>query len=120
MIGRASVLDHAFGGAHRLIRKSLQPQDPRKEDACPHPRVDLKAQDMPTAENDVIRKRAFQMTPCALLVAQKMLRHADQSLTDQPIARVGSARSQSAEPLCQCHGGGMLATGNVKGPQLPE
>jgi hypothetical protein len=31
VIGRASVLDAAFGGAHRLIRKPLQPLDPRKE-----------------------------------------------------------------------------------------
>jgi hypothetical protein len=39
MIGRPSILDAAFGGAHRLIRKSLQPQNPRKEDACLHPYV---------------------------------------------------------------------------------
>jgi hypothetical protein len=60
------------------------------------------------------------MGPCALLVAQIMLRDADQSLTDQPIARVRPVRSQSAEPLRQCQGGGILTTADVKGPQLPE
>jgi hypothetical protein len=30
VIGRPSLRDTAFGGPHRLIRQSLQPQDPSK------------------------------------------------------------------------------------------
>jgi hypothetical protein len=41
MIGRPSVLNAAFGCPHRLLRKSLQPQNPRKEDTRRHPLIDL-------------------------------------------------------------------------------
>ncbi len=89
-IGRSCVLDAAFGCAHRLIRKSLQPQNPRKEDARGHPRVELKANAVrPMVGSDVISEHAFDMAPRAGLVAQKMLRDADHSLADQPIVRVG-------------------------------
>jgi hypothetical protein len=40
VIGRASVRDAGFCCAHRLIRKSLQPQNPRKDSARHHPRRD--------------------------------------------------------------------------------
>jgi hypothetical protein len=83
-----------------LIRKSLQPQNPRKQGARRHLRVDLKPNDLLTDRNDVINEHAFEMAPSAFLVAQIMLRDPDQSLTDQPIARVGPVLRKSAKSLC--------------------
>src|ERR1700730_16953157 len=91
MIGRAGVLDAAFSGAYRLIRKSLQPQDPRKKDARPRPPVDLKGNDLPTAWNDVSGETALQMPPGAFLVTQIMFR--DACFSPSPICRsLGSPR----------------------------
>jgi hypothetical protein len=41
VIGLPSVVDAAFGCAHRLIRKSRQPQNACKE--CPRPLINLEA-----------------------------------------------------------------------------
>lgn len=49
--------------------------------------------------SDIIRERAFDMAPRAGLVAEQMLRRADQAFADQPIVRIGPARGQGVEPL---------------------
>ena len=59
VISRASVLDAAFGGAHRLIRKALQPQDPREQGACHRPLIELKANEARSvAGSHMISERA--------------------------------------------------------------
>jgi hypothetical protein len=100
VIGRASLLDAALGSAHCLIRKPLQPQDPCKEDARHHPRIDLKANEVrPVIGNDVISEHALDMAPRAGLVAQIMLRDAGRSLADQPIVRIRPTPGRGTEPL---------------------
>jgi hypothetical protein len=100
MIGCETILGTAFGRAHSLIRKSLQPQDPPKKDACPHPRVALKTNNVHRLPgNNVTSERVFQMVPRAGQVAEVKLRDADHSLAAQPIVRVGSLRGQRIEPL---------------------
>jgi len=65
VIGRTSVFDAAFGFAHRLLRKSLQPQYPRKVNPRRHLQIELKANDeRPIVGGDVISKRAFDMAAC--------------------------------------------------------
>jgi len=74
MIGRPSVLNAAFSNAHRLLRKSLQPQNPPEEDASRDPLVDLKTNDVrPTVGGEAICERALDMAPRTPLVAEVML-----------------------------------------------
>jgi hypothetical protein len=65
VIGRASVLDAALARAHRLIRKALQPQDPRKDHARRLPQTELKANDAPIIGSDVTSEDAFEMAASA-------------------------------------------------------
>ena len=82
MIGRPNLLDAAFSGAHGLIRKSLQPQDPCKEDTRRYPRIKLKENGVrPMVGNDLLSEHALDMVPSAGLVAQIMLRGADQPIS---------------------------------------
>jgi hypothetical protein len=100
VIGQPSILGAAFGGPHRLIRKSLQPQNPRKGDACGHKQAYLKANHVrPMINRGVISEHALEMAPWPGLVTQIMLRDADQSFADQSIVRAGPIRSQSMEFL---------------------
>jgi hypothetical protein len=69
---------------------------------------------------DVIRERAFDMEPRAALVAEQMLRRADQSFAGQPIAQVGPACGQGAEPLRQSQSTVKLTAVDVKDPQTPQ
>ena len=74
MIGRPSVLNAAFGSAHRLLWKSLQPQNPPKEDASRYSLVDLKTNDMrPTVGGEALCERALDMAPRTPLIAEVML-----------------------------------------------
>ena len=74
MIGRPSVRDAAFGCAHRLIRKSLKPQDPRKDHAGSHLLVALEANDMRLLGNRVIAsEHVLETAPRAGVVAQVIL-----------------------------------------------
>jgi hypothetical protein len=79
-----SIRDAAFGCAHGLIRKSLQPENPCKEGARGDPQVVLKANNVrPVVGSGVLSEHAFKMPPRSLLVAaEKMLRRADQSVAD--------------------------------------
>jgi hypothetical protein len=52
-------------------------------------------------DSGVFSKYALEMAPRAGLVAQIMLRGADQVLADQSIVGVGPIRSQSMESLSQ-------------------
>jgi hypothetical protein len=67
-------------------------------------------------DSGVISKHALEMAPGVGLVAQIMLRGADQLLADQSIVRVGPARSQSMEPLSQCQSSAKPTVGDVKDP----
>src|ERR1700724_2950476 len=49
-----------------------------------------------------------------------MLRDPGQSVTDQPIVRVGPARRQATEPLRQCQSDAIPTTVEVKDPLAPE
>jgi hypothetical protein len=90
VIGRAGVLDGAVGGTHRLVLKSQQPQNSPKTGACSYPLVHFKANDIGSmVGSDIIRERAFDMKRRHALVSEQMLRPANQSLTEQPITRVG-------------------------------
>ena len=60
------------------------------------------------------------MTPRTRLVAQMVLRRADHPRADQLIVRVGPVRSQSIEPLRQCHSDAMPTAGGVEDPQARE
>ena len=74
MIGRPSVLNAAFRCAHRLLWKSLQPQNSPEEDASRDPLVDLKTNDVrPTVGGKASCERALDMAPRAPLVAEVML-----------------------------------------------
>ena len=74
MIGRPSVLNAAFGSAHRLLWKSLQPQNPPEEDASRYSLVDLKTNDVgPTVGGEAICERALDMASRTPLVAEVML-----------------------------------------------
>jgi hypothetical protein len=67
-------------------------------------------------DSGVISQHALEMAPRAGLVAQIMLRGADQVLADRPITRVGPARSQSMESLSQCESNAIPTAGGVKDP----
>jgi hypothetical protein len=121
VIGRPSLRDTAFGGPHRLIRQSLQPQDPGKVDARRHPLVDLEANDVRLlSRSDVVGEHALDMAPRAEQIAHVMLRRTDHLLADQAIARVGLLRRQSIELLSQGQSDAMLAAADVEDPQAPE
>src|SRR6516225_10390385 len=73
VIGDASLLDIALGGAHCLIRKSLKPEDPCENATCPQPLVKLKADDMrPVNGGDIASKYALDEAPRIGLVSQIM------------------------------------------------
>lgn len=100
MIDRASVRDAAFGGAHRLVWQSLQPQDPGKVGLRRHPLIDLKASDPPLrSRSDIVCEHALEMVPCREQIAQEILRGTDHTLADQTIVRVRPFRRNSMEPL---------------------
>jgi hypothetical protein len=62
VIGRPGVLQTAFGGPHRLIRQSLQPQDPGKEGLRVRPRVYLKANELPSlGQSGIVDEHALKM-----------------------------------------------------------
>ena len=95
MVGCARALHGAVGGARRLIRKSLQPENPRKENTHQHPLVGLKADNVRRLiGSEVINEHMFQITPSAGEVTEVKLRDADHSLAVKPIVRVGSLRGQ--------------------------
>ena len=74
VIGRLSVANTAFGGPHRLIRQSLQPQDAGERDASRGPLVDLKAKDLPLLVRiDIAGKHTLDMTPRAGQIAKIIL-----------------------------------------------
>jgi hypothetical protein len=60
------------------------------------------------------------MAPRAELIAEQMLRRADQPLADQPIVRIGPARGQGAEPLRHSQSTVKLTAVEVKDPQTPQ
>jgi hypothetical protein len=121
VISRASILNAAFGGAHRLIRKTLQPQDPREEGACRRPLIELEANDLGLLDrSDILSEHVLEVVPRTGLVAQTMLRGANQPVADQAIVRVGPRCPQDAEPLCQSQSDAMLTASGVKEPQAAE
>ena len=74
MIGRPSILNAAFRSAHRLLWKSLQPQNPPEEDASRYSLVDLKTNNLrPTVGGGAICESALDMAPRTPLVAEIML-----------------------------------------------
>jgi hypothetical protein len=121
VIGRPSVRDAAFSGPHRLIRQSLEPQDPSKVGPRRHLPVDPKANDLPPlGRSGIVGEHMLDLAPRAAQIAQVMLRRADQLLADQAIVRVGPRRRQSMEPLSKGQSDAMLTAAGVKGPQAPE
>jgi hypothetical protein len=62
---------------------------------------------------DIVSEHVLEVAPRAELIAQKMLRHTDQSVADQPIVRVGSVRSQSMN-LTPAVGPNSLALGGYQ------
>jgi hypothetical protein len=117
VIGRASVRDTGFGGPHRLIRQSLQPQDPGKVGPRRHPRVDPKANDLRLlGRSDIVGEHALEMAPRAERITQVMLRRTDHLFPDQAIVRLGPAGRQSIEPSSQGQSDAMLAADDAKGP----
>ena len=102
VIGCVSILDVAFGCSHRLIRKPLQPQNPREEGACCHSLIDLKSNAMRFLDRrEIVSEHALELAPRAEQIAEVILRRTDHSLADQPIVRVGPLRRQSIESLSQ-------------------
>jgi len=74
VIGRPSILNAAFRSAHRLLWKSLQPQNPPEEDASRDRLVDLKTNDVrATVGGEASCERALDMAPRTALVAEVML-----------------------------------------------
>ena len=121
VIVRASVPDAAFACAHGLIRKPLQPQNPREGDPGRHARIDHKALDVRTPVNSfVFGKRALEMAPRCGQIAKMILRDTDHLVAGQPIFRVGPALGQCLEFLRQRQGNAMPAVHGVKAPQAPE
>ena len=95
-----------FGSAHRLIRKPLQPQHPRKERARRHVPVNLEANDILEA-NDVtsmigggiMSQHLLEMAPRTDLVAKIMFGHAHHVFAEQLSAKVRPTRCQIMELL---------------------
>ena len=89
MIGGVRLLDAGFGCPHRLIRKSLQPQNPRKVDVRHHAMVDRKVNERRLLiGSELVGQRSLEVTPRARLVAQMVLCNADHPLTHRAIVRV--------------------------------
>jgi hypothetical protein len=115
VIGRASIRDAGIGCAHRLIRKSLEPQNPRKERARHHPLLERKGNDVrPLGKRNIVIEHVLETAPRARLVAEVMLRDPNQSLADQPIVRIGPLRRQGTKPLRQCQSGTMPSAGGLE------
>src|SRR5215472_14942503 len=74
VIDRASLVDGAFGGAHRRIRKSLEPKYPRKYGACYHALVELKTNRFmgSLVGYDEIGEHVFGVPARAGLITQKV------------------------------------------------
>src|SRR6266700_505850 len=102
-----SLLYAHFGGAHRLFRKSLQPQHARKIHARRYAQVGVEANNIriALAATDVRskiagRKRgenALEMTTRSGLVSDNMPRHSHHSLAEQLIGRDRSGGCQIME-----------------------
>src|SRR6202161_645808 len=107
-MGRPGVLQTAFGGPHRLIRQSLQPQDPGQVGPRVHPRVDLKANELPSlGQSGIVEEHTLEMESRVWQITQIILRPTDHSLAYQAIVRTGSLRRQRIEPLSQAESDAM-------------
>ena len=95
-----------FGHPNRLIRKPLEPQHARQEDARLDLPVILEANDileanssLPKIGSRVAGEHLLQMAPCTDKVAQKMFGRAEHAFANQSIALVRPARGEFVEPL---------------------
>lgn len=89
MTGGLRLLDAGFGVPHCPIRKSQQPQNPRKVDVRHHAMIDRKIDEMrPCIGSDRVGQRPLEVTPCAGLVAQMVPGGADHPLTHRAMVRV--------------------------------
>src|SRR5258708_24226445 len=70
---RAGFVDAALGGTHGPIRKSLEPQDPRKSGLCRYPLLKLEADDMcPMNGGAIATQHTLEVVPRFDLPSQEM------------------------------------------------
>src|SRR6516165_11188781 len=73
VIDCSSVLDIGLGGAHGLVRKSLEPEDPRERRTRSYLLVELEADRMrPVNGGNISSEHALDVTPSIGLVSQVM------------------------------------------------
>src|SRR5215468_9187027 len=87
IVDRSSLLDALRGGAHRPVRESLQPQNPRIDGARIHGEVDREIRDLLTAGGLVVSQDAFEMASCTPKIPVTMLDHAEHALASKLIWR---------------------------------
>src|SRR6266849_1746426 len=121
MIDGACIFDDVSDGAHRLIGKSLKPEDARKRGSSRQSLVMLKADGVRSASgDDRAAKHTLDVAPRIGLVSQVMQRKPDHSIADEQVGPVGLPRRKTAEPLGKRQRQAMLAIVGAKRPKTPE
>src|SRR3984893_12467184 len=103
MIADTSVDCLAFDATHGLVGKSLQPEYSGVIRMREQPPVAVKPDDV-RPPGDIATQHALDMPPRTFLVTQDKQRHADQSVADWPVARIGPFRLIGAKSFGHSHG----------------
>ena len=86
MMIRLRTFDHALDHRQRLLRETLQPQDPGQK--ANRLLVDMKANDSSSRlRGSIIGDGALEVTPGVALTALIMIRETDHSIRDEPVGR---------------------------------
>ena len=98
VLDRERVVDGGLDGPHRLVGKSLEPEDARQRDARGHALVELKAHDVrPVRGADIALQHAFDVAARSRLLSEEVQRRADHPLADERIGRVARRGRHDAE-----------------------
>jgi hypothetical protein len=97
---RVGLLDIGVDGTRGVIRIALQPEHLGQRDVRRHPLIELKADDVRTANRrDVLIEHALEVLPRAVLVPQEMQGQPRHSIADQRIAAIRGICGAGGKPL---------------------